>query len=897
MNKTAIKNFAVWARRKLISEITYKAGLLGVTEKSAAEPLPQSTKDLQFFDIGTKTYAEVQGAEIAQRNALVAAIRDKAREVDYKTAFQNVVEEVAYTWFNRMIAIRFMEINDYLPSRVRVLSSENPGKLEPDFVTTPFDTDLDFTPYERDRVLQFKDENKLDELFRALFIKQCNKLHEILPELFEATRDYTELLLTISFTDKDGVVYHLTHDIPESDFDISHTDEDGKTPGQVEIIGWMYQYYNTEPKDEVFALLKKNVKITKERIPAATQLFTPDWIVRYMVENSLGRLWVEGHPNDALKAGWKYYLDEAEQEPDVQTQLAKLREDYAKLNPEDIKIIDPCMGSGHILVYAFDVLMQIYEAQGYTQRDAARLIVEKNLYGLDIDKRAYQLAYFAVMMKARQYNRRILNGELRPHLYAIQDSNGINRNQLQFFGWSMNDVERNKALTQVEYLLDTFRDAKEFGSILSVDMLDWELLYRFAGTVDYSDQISMDELNLETTKDALWTLVEQGAVLAQKYDVVVTNPPYMGASGMNARLSQYVKDHFPDTKSDLFACFIERGNQMAVKHGYNCMVTMQSWMFLSSFEKMREKVLQTKSITNLMHMENMVMGIAFGTAVTIFRNDHVTGYKGTYNQIKLQDIENDEPKTFPVSENRFAQTSTDNFSKIPGSPVAYWVSQHAFDSFTLEKISEFISPRIGLVTGDTDRFLRLWYEVSFKRVNWSCKSTEESVRSNFKWFPYQKGGAFRKWYGNNEYIINWYNDGWECKNDNYSGSRVKSHNYNGDFAFRSAITWTKISSGSFACRFVPTGFMFDDASPICSVKEELNVPCLAILNSDVAAFYLDILSPTMNYLPGHINSIPIHAEILKDERVEETAHNAISESKADWDAYETSWDFKRNPLV
>ncbi len=602
MNKTAIKNFAVWARRKLISEITYKAGLLGVTEKGAAEPLPQSTKDLQFFDIGTKTYAEVQGAEIAQRNALVAAIRDKAREVDYKTAFQNVVEEVAYTWFNRMIAIRFMEINDYLPSRVRVLSSENPGKLEPDFVTNPFDTDLDFTPYERDRVLQFKDENKLDELFRALFIKQCNKLHEILPELFEATRDYTELLLTISFTDKDGVVYHLTHDIPESDFDISHTDEDGKTPGQVEIIGWMYQYYNTEPKDEVFALLKKNVKITKERIPAATQLFTPDWIVRYMVENSLGRLWVEGHPNAALKAGWKYYLEEAEQEPDVQAQLAKLREDYARLNPEDIKVIDPCMGSGHILVYAFDVLMQIYEAQGYTQRDAARLIVEKNLYGLDIDKRAYQLAYFAVMMKARQYNRRILNGELRPHLYAIQDSNGINRNQLQFFGWSMGDVERNKAFTQVEYLLDTFRDAKEYGSILSIDMLDWELLYRFAVTVDYSDQISLDELNLEDTKNALWTLIEQGAVLAQKYDVVVTNPPYMGASGMDAKLSDYVKKNFPDSKADMFAVFIERCGQMVKENGYQAMITQHVWMFLSSFERMRECLLRSVDIVSLAHL-------------------------------------------------------------------------------------------------------------------------------------------------------------------------------------------------------------------------------------------------------------------------------------------------------
>lgn len=377
MNKTAIKNFAVWARRKLISEITYKAGLLGVTENGAAEPLPQSTRDLQFFDIGTKNYAEVKGAEIAQRSALVAAIKEKAREVDDKTAFQNIVEEVAYTWFNRMIAIRFMEINDYLPSRIRVLSSENPSKLEPDFVTTPFDTDLDFTPDERDRVLQLKDENKLDELFRALFIKQCNKLHEILPELFEETSDYTELLLTISFTDKDGVVYHLTHDIPESDFDISHTDEDGKTPGQVEIIGWMYQYYNTEPKDEVFALLKKNVKITKERIPAATQLFTPDWIVRYMIENSLGRLWLEHLKAERetgtlivpmgvstrqegrtvyidsedsqdtddnfasyYKANWKYYLDEAKQEPDVEAQLQEVRRAYKDLTPEEIKLID-----------------------------------------------------------------------------------------------------------------------------------------------------------------------------------------------------------------------------------------------------------------------------------------------------------------------------------------------------------------------------------------------------------------------------------------------------------------------------------------------------------------------------------------------------------------------------
>lgn len=401
MNKTAIKNFAVWARNKLIADITYKAGLIGVGEKGIAQPLPQSTSDLQFFDIGTKEYVQIAGkTAINQRNALVDAIKRKEQDSDYKTAFAYIIEEVAYTWFNRLVAIRFMEVNDYLPSRIRVLSSENPAKKEPDFVTTPFDTDLEFTAGEQEEVLHLKDENKLDELFRMLFIKQCNKLHEILPELFEKTDDYTELLLTISFTDEDGVVYHLVRDIPENDFNV-------EKEGQVEIIGWLYQYYNTELKDETFALLKKNVKITKERIPAATQLFTPDWIVRYMVENSLGRLWVEGHPNDDLKANWKYYLEEAEQEPDVVAQLEKIRAEYKTINPEDIKVIDPCMGSGHILVYCFDVLMQIYESQGYTGRDAAQSILKNNLYGLDIDKRAAQLAYFAVMMKARQYDRRI----------------------------------------------------------------------------------------------------------------------------------------------------------------------------------------------------------------------------------------------------------------------------------------------------------------------------------------------------------------------------------------------------------------------------------------------------------------------------------------------------------
>ena len=893
MNKTAIKNFAVWARRKLISEITYKAGLLGVTETGAAEPLPQSTKDLQFFDIGTKTYAEVQGAEIAQRNALVAAIRDKAREVDYKTAFQNVVEEVAYTWFNRMIAIRFMEINDYLPSRVRVLSSENPGKMEPDFVTNPFDTDLDFTPYERDRVLQFKDENKLDELFRALFIKQCNKLHEILPELFEATRDYTELLLTISFTDKDGVVYHLTHDIPESDFDISHTDEDGKTPGQVEIIGWMYQYYNTEPKDEVFALLKKNVKITKERIPAATQLFTPDWIVRYMVENSLGRLWVEGHPNDALKAGWKYYLEEAEQEPDVQAQLAKLREDYARLNPEDIKVIDPCMGSGHILVYAFDVLMQIYEAQGYTQRDAARLIVEKNLYGLDIDKRAYQLAYFAIMMKARQYNRRILNGEIKPHLYAIQDSNGINRNQLQFFGWSMGDVERNKAVTQVEYLLDTFRDAKEYGSILSVDMLDWELLYRFAGTVDYSDQISLDELNLEATKDALWTLIEQGAVLAQKYDVVVTNPPYMAVGNAGVKVNDYVKKNFPDSKADMFAVFIERCGQMAKKNGYQAMITQHAWMFLSSFEKLRTKLLAV-DIVNMAHLGarafEEIGGEVVQTTSFVIRKSHIADYKGEYCRLIEPTSQQGKEDMFLAGENRYAADQS-NFSKIPGSPVAYWACKEMANAFSNLQMKEYIHPKQGTSTGDDEKFVRYWCEVNRPEFSPSQRDLDTALHSDYKWFPLDKGGEYRKWYGNNEKVIRMDKDAYEQLLQ--MGNHLPSKN----MYFKPGITWSKITSAKISFRYDDYGFVFSSVGLKGFPIEGEDYYALALLNSQVVEYCLNILSPGLSTVSGDIEKLPVIHSTQHKNRISTIGKENIQYAKVDWDSYETSWDFKRNPLV
>ena len=622
MNKTAIKNFAIWARNKLIADVSYDARLIGITEDGIAKPLPQSFGGTQFFDIGTAEPYSISGEAVRQRDKLIEVIQQKEKDTDYKTAYQYVIEEVAYTWFNRLIAIRFMEVNDYLPSHIRVLSSES-GKLEPDLVTTPFDAELPFTAEEETQIFQLKQDNKLDEVFRILFLKQCNALNEILPALFEKTKNYTELLLSLSVTNQDGVVYHLIHDIPEDDFNIERG-------GQVEIIGWLYQYYNTEPKAAAFA---KNGKITKEEIPAVTQLFTPDWIVRYMVENSLGRLWVEGHPDCGLKENWKYYLEEAQQEPEVQAKLAEIRKEYAALNPEDIKLIDPCMGSGHILVYAFDVLMQIYESAGYSQRDAAKSILEHNIYGLDIDDRAYQLAYFAVMMKARQYNRRILNGENTCHVYAIQESNSINRAHLKYFGAGMDDIEKNAAKMQLEGLLDTLTDAKEYGSILNVESYNWDLLRRFVGGIDDEVQISLESAGVEQTAEELVKLIDLGETMARKYWVTCTNPPYAGTSNLSANVNNFVKKNYPDSKADLFAVFIERCRAMTADNGFQAMITQHSWMFLSSFEKLREKMMLTETV-NMAHLGarafEEIGGEVVQTTAFVRCANHVEGYKGTY---------------------------------------------------------------------------------------------------------------------------------------------------------------------------------------------------------------------------------------------------------------------------
>lgn len=863
MNKTAIKNFAVRARVQLIESVKQRAFEYEITENG------ENKTNIETIGDRLLTNEEKQ-----QRYELIEQIRQKG--------YAQVMEEAAYTWFNRFIALRFMEVNGYLPSKIRVFTDEN-GAFKPEILKEAISVELD--GLDKNKVLNLIDKQNTEELYKYLLITQCNALNEGLPEMFEKISNRTELLFPANLLRSDSVLGRMISDIPEEDW-----------LDAVQIIGWLYQYYNSELKDDTFALLKKNVKITKERIPAATQLFTPDWIVRYMVENSLGRLWLEGHPNTELHDSWKYYLDEAEQEPDVNQQLKKIRAEYANIKPEEIKIIDPCMGSGHILVYAFDVLMQIYTSAGWSERDAAKSIIENNLYGLDIDDRAGQLAYFAVMMKARKYNRRILNGDAKPNVLSIQESNPITDEFIAYVAGKDANIKADLVM-----LCKTFKDAKEYGSILNVPAMQYDALYERMDIISRSYTDNLFEVQYQSmTAELLYPLVKQSQIMSQKYDAVVTNPPYMGASGMGAKLSDYVKKNFPDSKADLFACFIECGNQMAVKHGYNCMVTMQSWMFLSSFEKMREKVLRIKSITNLMHMENMVMGIAFGTAVTVFRNDYVTGYKGTYNQIKLQDIENDKPRVFPVLENRFAQTSTDNFSKIPGSPIAYWLSTNMVNDFSLGTVlKENGDTRQGMATSDNNRFLRLWTEVSNHSLGLNCASAEDAIRIHKKWYPYNKGGEFRKWYGNIDYVINYEDDGLEVKA--YATSLYKTATRtikSMSEYFKPCLSWSKISSGSIAFRYYPQGFIFDVAGCCIFYKnDEIMKYHFGFINSNVAKSILAAISPTLNYEAGHIASLPVISDERQNGNIIKLVDANIEFGKEDWDSFETSWDFKRSPLV
>lgn len=857
MDKNAIKKYAVWARRELIDRVTKRAAMYGITDKNCDNYNADSVNGHLLSVI-----------EKRQRQALIRRIEEKG--------YEPVMEEVAYTWFNRFAALRFMEVNGYLPSHIRVFTDDE-GRFRPQILSEAIHMELD--GLDMTKVYQLKADNQEEELFKYLLIVQCNALNSILPGMFQRIEDYTELLLPDYLLREGSVIEQMIYLIPEENW-----------KDQVQIIGWLYQYYNTEPKDKVFADLKKNIKISKENIPAATQLFTPDWIVHYMVENSLGRLWLEGHPSArdkylpdhnadgsvCVKEGkWNYYLEEAEQEPAVEAQLAEIRKQYAALKSTEILTIDPCAGSGHILCVLFDVLVQIYEDYSYTAREAAASIVQNNLWGLDIDDRAAQLAYFAVMMKARQYDRRFFTKEVQPHVYAIQESNLIERKHLNYLGHGLSALERNNALNQMNALLDEFIDAKEYGSILQPGEYDWALLSRFVADTTPEQQVTFDESGVEATQAQLRLMIAQGQALAQKYHAVVTNPPYMGGSGMSAKLSDFVKSNYPDSKSDLFAVFMERCRQMAVNNGFQAMITQHSWMFLSSFEKLRTKLL-TVDIVNMAHLGarafEEIGGEVVQTTSFVMRKSHVADYKGEYCRLIEPTTQQGKEDMFLAGENRYA-TDQSNFSKIPGAPVAYWVSDSMRSVFSKGvQLNTVASVFEGLKTRDKDRFLRYWFEV--------CSA---------RWLHYAKGGAFRRWYGNGEYVVDWGTDGTDIRNFK------KSSGANFQYYFSPAVTYSAMTSKKFSGRFIDNQLFGGGGGGI--TNSQLTYYILAFVNSVVYDKLLNLLSSTMNFEVGQIGSQPLIVDEAQKELIENTARDNITISQQDWDSFETSWDFKEHPLI
>ena len=736
MNKSAIQKFAMWARTTLMEQVAQRAYQYGITKDGHGEENAITVNGMALSP-----------QEQSQRRELVREIQAKG--------YDQVMEEVAYTWFNRFIALRYMEVNNYLPSHIRVFSNSQ-GAFDPEILKEALHIDL--PGLDQSKVAEYIEKNETEALYRYLLLTQCNALNEALPRMFERMGGYTELLFPNNILRPDSVLGRMVSDIPEGDW----TD-------QVQIIGWLYQYYNSELKDDTFALLKKNVKITKERIPSATQLFTPDWIVRYMVENSLGRLWLEGHPNPALRERWKYYLDEAEQEPEVEAQLVVLRTQRQTLRPEDITLIDPCMGSGHILVYAFDVLMQIYESEGWSQRDAAAAIVQKNLYGLDIDRRAAQLAYFAVMMKARQYDRRFLTRGIQPNLYYP----------------------------------GTYAEGQEFGSLLMVDELEPK--------PEQPDELTLFDGNYGDKLNT-WNF---RSLLARQYDVVVTNPPYMAVSNGDAALNKYIKDNYPDSKGDLFAAFIERCGRFARQNGYQAMITQHSWMFLSSFEKLRTKLLQSADIVNMAHLGargfEEIGGEVVQTTSFVLRRAYTKRYRGTYCRLVEPTTQQGKEDMFLAGENRHTAEQA-NFSKIPGSLIAYWLVKGWFNAYKTNKIlREFSILKKGTSTGDNAHFIRQWSEISVLDSYFQAKSPEDAQASGKRWFPINSGGERRKWYGNQNEVVNWYSDGAEMKQlatKLNHGGHWSRYIINPDKFFAENISWSAISSSKISVRYSGFGLGF-----------------------------------------------------------------------------------------
>ena len=890
MDKRQLQTFSVWAKENLEQQIEVSLKSLGINSASDIKAA-RRTGEVTVIDGDPNSYpADLLG----KRDSIIQQVQAKG--------YRHIIEEFAYTWFNRLVALRFMEVHNYLPHGFRVLSSTT-GSVEPDILRNlslvKDDLRLDMA-----LCAKLKEQNNIEGLFRYVLVKQCAALSEILPMLFGIKLDYMELILPQSLLIGDTVLTRLIA-IPEENF-----------LDDVQIVGWLYQYYNTEPKNRVFANLKKNIKISKHDIPAATQIFTPDWIVHYMVENSLGRLWMEGHTSARKylpthntdgsvrveSSKWNYYLEEAEQEPEVQAQLAEIRKQYAAIKPEEILAIDPCAGSGHILCVLFDVLVNIYEDYGYTAREAVVSIVQNNLWGLDIDDRATQLAYFAVMMKARQYDRRFFSKGVQPHVYAIQESNGISREHLNYLGHSLSGIERNNAVNQMNALLDEFIDAKEYGSILQPKEYDWALLSRFVEDTTPMQQMSFGESGLDDTQAILRAMIAQGQVLVQKYHVVVTNPPYMGASGMADKLAVFVKNNYPDTKSDMSTVCMERCLAMCNMLGFMSMINIPVWMFLSSYEKLRFTILKNNTYINMVHPGRGIFGSDFGSTSFVISRKHIDKYTATYcklfsRQSEVESVDERE-KSFLRGVGRYSAQQED-YLQIPGAPVAYWTSDALLNCFASgQTIGSEYKTITGSSTSDNDQFLRLWYEVNVQKIGMFIKSDYSGY--GYKWIKCNKGGAFRRWYGNQEFVIDWENDGKKLKefctykNHGKHWSRfLKSL----DCFYRYGITWSKVTIGEFSARYMPEGFIMESAA--CAIlPEESDIKVLlGLMNSKIASAVLRIKNPTVNMQTGDIIAIPIIKPNENRDSINSLVAHCIEISKTDWDFFETSWDFQCHPLV
>lgn len=895
MDKKKIHDFAVKARRELIESVELKLTQVGITRDGVKEKLPTSTAEIAFY-VPNDTEG-VSGLDTSRRVGLVQRLQTAAAKDDWQTAYDNLVEEASYTWFNRIIALRFMEVNHYLPSRVAVLSSEE-GRAEPDILAHALEIEDDlggFSEKQRDliqRAQETQEPAAMDDAYRLLFLKQANALNAILPHLFEKTTDALQLLFTPSY--QNGVIKELVTEVPRDDFDV-------EKEGQVEIIGWLYQYYNEAPKNAAVAQPKSH-KYGDQELASATQLFTPDWIVKYMVQNSLGKLWIHTlmtrHPEQnetelVAKFNWQYYMPDAPQTTETAASIQRADQDLANLKPQDILFLDPSMGSGHILVYAFDVLMAIYTTEGYGEREAAGQIVKHNLQGLDIDTRAQQLAYFAVMMKLRQFDRRALSRNVSPKVYDIPSSTEVSKGSV---GLLMDDFTKEEAQA-IDDLMAAFQNGREVGSLVDTSKLSLETLQHIA------EKIHQGTYNQTFVRvgEKIHQLIQIALILSEQHDIIVTNPPYLGTARLNTSYSKFLKQNYPDAKADLFAAFLEKmtGN---LKHGgYSALVTMQSWMFLSSFEKLRKGLLAKYTLSNLMHMENGVMGIAFGTAVSIFRNIPLTSFNGTYHQIKYHDVQNGDPVFLPIAGNRYNRTNQTNFDKIPGSVLAYWMPVNAVNLFSDQRISDVAYVGIGMRTGDNAKFLRRWFEVSNADSEYTNANSEQTFQGK-KWIPYNKGGNFKKWFGNNEYVVNWENNGQQIKDATraaypYLGDDLGWKISNEKYYFHEGVTWTGVTSGIFNARYYPDGFIFDSgANGLFTSTREALFTILGLLNTTVGNYFINILNPTINSGPGTVKNIPFLTPI-QPKTVIELVETQITNATVDWNSFEASWSYTLHPVL